>query len=174
MKLNEKTSLEPRFYEAVQELVDDIHHSKDPVRTIYRARLDGMLTALHALTGEIWTIAVQRIAGMSIVYIRNEADDERVIPSHFDCGNMMTETAKPQRITTICISRCDPECTPWVSSFSSRERAVEFQRKVEEKLDSYGVSGAFLITMDSGDLNDEQYLDWLDAEFGKEETHDDE
>ena len=85
MKLNEKTSLEPRFYEAAQELVDDIHHSKDPVRTIYRARLDGMLTALHALTGEIWTIAVQCIAGMSIVYIHNVADDERVIPSHFDC-----------------------------------------------------------------------------------------
>lgn len=84
MKLNEKTSLEPHFYEAAQELVDAIHHSKDPVRTIYRARLDGMLTALHALTREIWTIAVQRIAGMSIVYIRNEADDERVIPSHID------------------------------------------------------------------------------------------
>ena len=83
-------------------------------------------------------------------------------------------TDKPPRITTICISRCDPECTPLVSSFSSREQALEFQRKVEEKLDSYGVSGAFLITMDSGDLNDEQYLDWLDAEFGKEETHDDE
>ena len=63
---------------------------------------------------------------------------------------------KPPRITTSCISRCDPECTLWGSSFSSREQALEFQRKVEEKLDSYGVSGAFLITMDSGDLNDEQ------------------
>ena len=83
-------------------------------------------------------------------------------------------TDKPPRITTICISRCDPECTPWVSLFSTREQALEFQRKVEEKLDSYGVSGALLITMDSGDLNDEQNLDWLDAEFGKEETHDDE
>ena len=83
-------------------------------------------------------------------------------------------TNKPPRIYTVTLDRCDSEHMPWVSSFSSREQALEFQRKVEEKLDSYGVSGAFLITMDSGDLNDEQYLDWLDAEFGKEETHDDE
>ena len=83
MKLNQNTSLEPHFFEAVQELVDDIYHSKDPVRTIYRARLDGMLTALHALTGEFWTIAAEPINGMGIVYIRNEADDERVMPSRF-------------------------------------------------------------------------------------------
>lgn len=84
MKLNQNTSLEPHFYEEVQELIDDIYHSKDPIRTIYRARLNGMLTALHALTGEIWTIAAERYSDKYIVFIRNEADDERVIPTHID------------------------------------------------------------------------------------------
>ena len=83
-------------------------------------------------------------------------------------------TDKPPRITTICIDRCDADYTPWVSSFSSRARAVEFKRKVEEKLDSYGVSDIFLVTMDSGELDDEQYLEWIDAEFREEEPEDDE
>lgn len=84
MKLNQNTSLEPHFYEAAQELVDDIYHSTGQIRTIYRARLDGMLTALHALTGEIWTIAAEPYPVKHVVFIRNETDDERVIPSHFD------------------------------------------------------------------------------------------
>ena len=83
------------------------------------------------------------------------------------------EAEKP-RIATITICRCDPDCLPWVSSFSSREKALEFKRKVEEKLDSYGVSDGFLVTIDSGPLDDEDYLNWIDAELGKEETHDDE
>ena len=84
MKLNRNTSLEPHFYEAAQELVDCIFHSTDSARAQYRARLDGMLTALHALTGEIWTIETQLIGQKDVVYIRNEADDERVIPSLLD------------------------------------------------------------------------------------------
>ena len=77
-------------------------------------------------------------------------------------------------ITTVTIDRCDSEYTPWVSSFSSRALALAFKQKVEAKLDSYGVSGDFLITLDSGALDNEQYLDWIDAEFGEEETQNDE
>ena len=84
MKLNRNTTLEPHFYEAAQELVDDIFHSTDSARALYKARLDGMLTALHALTGEIWTIETQLIGQKDVVYIQNEADDERVIPSLLD------------------------------------------------------------------------------------------
>lgn len=77
-------------------------------------------------------------------------------------------------ITTVTINRCDSDYTPWVSSFSSRALALSFKQRVEEKLDSYGVSGDFLITLDSGTLDDEQYLDWIDAEFGEEGTQNDE
>lgn len=83
-------------------------------------------------------------------------------------------TDKPPRIYTVTLDRCDSEHMPWVSSFSSRTKAIEFKQKVEEKLDSYGVSNIFLVTMDSGELDDEQYLEWIDAEFGEEETHDEE
>ena len=76
-------------------------------------------------------------------------------------------------ITTIAVCRCDPDCLPWVSSFSTREKALEFKHRVEDKVDSYGVSDIFLVTIDSGPLDDEEYLNWLDAEFGKEEIHDD-
>ena len=37
---------------------------------------------------------------------------------------------------------------------------------------SNGKSDLFLVTMDSSELDDEQYLEWLDAEFGEEETRD--
>ncbi len=84
MKLNQNTSLEPHFYEAAQELVDDIHHSTGSARMIYRARLDGMLTALHALTGEIWTMETLLVNGKDVICIQNEAGDERVVPSHID------------------------------------------------------------------------------------------
>ena len=86
----------------------------------------------------------------------------------------MLETNDKPRITTITINRCDPDCLPWVSAFSSREKAISFKRKVEEKLEFYGKSDLFLVTMDSGELDDEQYLEWLDAEFGEEETRDEE
>lgn len=79
--LNENTSLEPHLYEAIQEVIDDIHHSTGYAQSIYRARLDGMLTANHALTGEIWTIERQTHADKDFIYIRNEDDTERVIPS---------------------------------------------------------------------------------------------
>ena len=84
MKLNSNTSLEPHFYEAAQELVDDSHHSTGSTRTIYRSRLDGMLTALHALTGDIWTMEALLVNGRDVICIQNEAGDERVVPSHID------------------------------------------------------------------------------------------
>ena len=81
MKLNHDTSLEPHFYEAVQELVDEMNHATFSARKLYQARLNGMFSALHALTGQIWTIAVERIDGKNAIFARNEADDERVIPT---------------------------------------------------------------------------------------------
>ena len=76
-------------------------------------------------------------------------------------------------ITTVTIDRCDSEYAPWVSSFSSRALALEFKRKVIAKLETYGISDVFVVFIDSGELNDEQYLDWIDNEFRKEENEDD-
>ena len=50
----------------------------------------------------------------------------------------------------------------------STEHAEDFK---ELEL-STGKSDLFLVTMDSSELDDEQYLEWLDAEFGEEETRD--
>lgn len=84
MKINQNTSLEPHLYEAIQEAIDDIHHSTGHAQSIYMARLDGMLTANHALTREIWTIERRASADKDIIFIQNEAGTERVIPNNLD------------------------------------------------------------------------------------------
>ena len=78
MKFNEETSMEPRIYEVVQELVDMMAEDRDSERMV-RAKLDGVLTAIQALTGEIWTR--ERIDKVGIVYVANEDDTERIIPT---------------------------------------------------------------------------------------------
>ena len=75
---------------------------------------------------------------------------------------------KPQHIVTVCIDRSDIDGKPWVSAFSSRPKAEAFRQKLKDKLIAYGVSDLFIITIDSGDLDDEQYLEWIDQDFGEE------
>lgn len=57
MKYNDETSMEPRLQEEIQELLTTITvnfcsqvYDSNPL-----ARLGGICTAIHALTGEIWT-----------------------------------------------------------------------------------------------------------------------
>ena len=80
---------------------------------------------------------------------------------------------KPTIICTVCIERFDFDGSPWVSSFSSRAAAIEFKQKIEERLNRYSIADGFLVTIDAGPLDDEQYLDWLDDVYGEEDTHDD-
>ena len=81
MKFNEDTSMDPRVYEVVQELVDYLAQDCGDVQGM-RGKLDGVLTAVHALTGEIWTR--ERLEEMRMIYVANEDDTERIIPSYLD------------------------------------------------------------------------------------------
>ncbi len=83
MKINENTSMDPRVYEVVQELIDDLAQNCGDVQGT-RGKLDGVLTALYALTGEIWTR--ERLDGLRFYYVANENDTERIVPS---CLNFM-------------------------------------------------------------------------------------
>ena len=57
MKYNTETSMEPHLQEAVQEILNNLnHHARSwQTRQLCMASLNGIATALHALTGEIWT-----------------------------------------------------------------------------------------------------------------------
>lgn len=81
MKFNEDTSMDPRVYDVVQELVDYLAQDCGDVQGM-RGKLDGVLTAVHALTGEIWTR--ERLEEMRIIYVANEDDTERIIPSFLE------------------------------------------------------------------------------------------
>ena len=78
MTFNEETSMEPRIYEIVQHLVDMMAEDRAS-KMVAGAKLDGVLTAIHALTGEIWTR--ESIDKVGITYVANEDDTERIIPT---------------------------------------------------------------------------------------------
>ena len=61
MKINENTSMDPRLMEEIQETLYTINHLLRTWQSkqLSRARLNGIATALHALTGEIWSVEVR-------------------------------------------------------------------------------------------------------------------
>ena len=61
MKFNEETSMEPRLMEEVQETLYTINHQYRSWQNkqLARARLNGIATALYALSDEIWSIEVR-------------------------------------------------------------------------------------------------------------------
>ena len=77
IKFNENTSMEPRTYEILQTLVDEIVQHDNSARGLYRAQIDGALSVYHALTGDIWT----RKPRLGFTYIENENGTERIIPT---------------------------------------------------------------------------------------------
>ena len=80
-KYNEQTSLEPHFYEEILELIDEIAETKGESKAQRRMRLKGMLTALYALTNDLWESENVEIGDIDFTYIRNTTSDEMVIPS---------------------------------------------------------------------------------------------
>ncbi len=59
--------------------------------------------------------------------------------------------------------RGDEDMDIWTSAFSTRELAEEFAKKAKERLARYGMEDEWQISIDSAELNDEMYLDWIDA-----------
>ena len=58
MKFNDETSMDPRLMEEIQETLFTINHRLRSWQNkqLARARLNGIATALHALTDEIWSV----------------------------------------------------------------------------------------------------------------------
>ena len=58
MKYNDETSMEPRLQEAIREELDTLNRRARTwqTRQICLATLKGIATALHALTGETWSV----------------------------------------------------------------------------------------------------------------------
>lgn len=52
------------------------------------------------------------------------------------------------------------EMEPWTSVFNSREKAEEFAEKANRIIEEKGLD-AIRVTIDSGDINGDSYLDWL-------------
>lgn len=66
-------------------------------------------------------------------------------------------------IYTVSITDGDRE--PWISSFSSRERAEAFKCKAKERLKQYGATWVS-VESDKGSLDSEEYLEWIDDTYG--------
>ena len=71
--------------------------------------------------------------------------------------------------TVTILERGDFDMEPWVTSFSSREKAEAFVEKAKEKLRQYGVEDEVSVTYDSGEVDDEMYLDWIDARWEEDD-----
>jgi hypothetical protein len=59
----------------------------------------------------------------------------------------------------------DDEMSILSAPFSNRKKADEFVLKVKERLAKYHMKDEWQIDIDSGEMNDEQYLDWIDARY---------
>ena len=70
-------------------------------------------------------------------------------------------------IWTVTLSWKDPTREAWVSSFSTEDKALAFMRALDAKCAQYGLPDDAIITIDSGELDSEHYLDWMDSEYGE-------
>ena len=77
-------------------------------------------------------------------------------------------------ITTVAITGAEPGAIPRVAAFGTRKAAEQYRRSMERKLESYGIRDYYTVSLDSGPLDDQDYLSWIDEEFGEEETYYDE
>lgn len=74
-----------------------------------------------------------------------------------------------RKIYTVSIyDMLDEDMDIWTASFSSRKRAEAFRDKVIAKLNEYEATETVKVTLDSGEINDEEYIDWLDGRYGED------
>lgn len=81
---------------------------------------------------------------------------------------------QPQRTTIYTVAIKDLECNEadiWTSAFSTREAAENFKVEVEAKLAEYGITTS-QVCLDSGYLDDDMYLGWLDDRYGSDDEMD--
>ena len=72
-------------------------------------------------------------------------------------------------IWTVSIKdREDADMDIWTASFSTEKKADAFKAAAEEKLKTYGVFEDVDVTKDTSRLDDDMYLDWIDARYDEE------
>lgn len=89
-------------------------------------------------------------------------------PGRYPLVCQSTRAAEPRRKAIFTVAIKDLACEEmdiWTSAFSTRELAEEFMRAVRRKLAAYGVT-TVQVCLDSGDLDGDVYLSWLDDRYG--------
>lgn len=85
-------------------------------------------------------------------------------------GNDATpvSTRKDRCLWTVSIKdREDEYMNIWTASFSTEEKADEFKAAAEEKLKHYGVYETVDVCKDSSEIDEDMYLNWIDARYGE-------
>lgn len=83
MKFNDETTLNPHLMEALRERLDRLLSAGSPeARSLQRNWIAGALSALCALTGEIWEL--KQVKDLPLFYIEDEDGAQRVTPEVLD------------------------------------------------------------------------------------------
>lgn len=67
------------------------------------------------------------------------------------------------KVWTVAIVR--PSGDPWVASFSSEKKAKKFKKNCETALRDAGHADDTVLSIDSGDIDSDLYLDWIDERY---------
>lgn len=82
---------------------------------------------------------------------------------------VLNDRPQSQQIWTVSIKdREDDDMDIWTASFSSEKAADKFRTAAEEKLKGYGVLNTVDVIKDSGLIDDDAYLSWIDDRYGDE------
>ncbi|MDL2206548.1 hypothetical protein LJC33_06550 [Eubacteriales bacterium OttesenSCG-928-N13] len=71
-----------------------------------------------------------------------------------------------QKIWTVTIDHGYMNAQPWTSSFSTEAAAMKFKAKAEKKIKAHNIDDFVSAVIDSGYLDSEEYLEWLDETYG--------
>ena len=67
-----------------------------------------------------------------------------------------------EKFVSVTIWSCENDMDPWTSVFTTREKAEAFKDQSEQIIEDKGLP--LVATIDSGEIDDISYLDWLKEE----------
>ena len=144
-------------------------HGKDPVfitsiredksiRTI-ADRFNRILDQLNA--EHCSTLVPNGIGVQNLIHINDPV---------FEPALETTEEKPEPTIWTVTIRNfIQTECSPWVSSFSTKEAARNFQIACESKICELHMENMLDVIIDSTPLNDTSYLSMIEETYGDDE-----
>ncbi len=136
---------------------------------------------LSSLDLDCW-VHLENLFGFEIEYedyrrVDDAVDDDLLDYTKEDVPQLL-EILRPTRneptIYVVSINFLECDCDVWMAPFSSREKANEFRDKVKKKLAAVHCDDIVQVCVDSGTLDSEGYLNWLDERYGTPEEHDEE